>query len=207
MTDYELITFTVRVGTSAPALQRLEASLPFAVEGVIVLGCWVSDIGPQNRIALLRGFDNEMTKAVERDRCLLTFDAFGIGEYLLDQTIDDYRLFPFLTLLAPGAHGPFYELREYNLVPSGLAPTLEGWKQAIERRASSQYSSVYAAFYATSGRTPRYLHLWPYASLEQRSEVRGRAVKDGAWLPRNSAPQLMQMNSAIYLPAHFSPLR
>jgi hypothetical protein len=206
MTYYELITFTVRVGTPALALQRLETRLSFAAEGVTVLGCWVSEIGPQNRIALLRGFDDEMARAVERDRCLLTFDAFGIGEYLLDQTIDDYRLFPFLKPLAPGAHGPFYELREYNLVPSGLRPTLKGWEQAIGRRASSQYSAVYAAFYATSGRVPRYLHLWPYASLEQRLEVRGRAVKDGAWPPKNSAPQLLQMNSAVYLPAHFSPL-
>ncbi|MCY1363036.1 hypothetical protein D9M69_497790 [compost metagenome] len=74
-------------------------------------------------------------------------------------------------------------------------------------RTREQYSQVYAAFYATSGQLPRYLHIWPYASLEQRLDVRTRAVADGVWLPENSGPQLQKMHSTVYLPAAFSPLR
>jgi len=50
------------------------------------------------------------------------------------------------------------------------------------------------------------LHIWPYASLEQRLDVRSRAVADGVWPPENSGPQLQKMNSTVYLPASFSPL-
>ncbi|WP_028696473.1 NIPSNAP family protein [Pseudomonas cremoricolorata] len=205
--DYELIRFTLRVRTPAQALPRLQQALAEARQGVELIGCWLSEIGPQNTVALLRRFASPAIKAAERSRVLEAADAFGIGEWILEQHIDDYRLFPFLEPLAPGAHGPFYELREYDLVPSGLAPTLAGWRKAVGPRTAPGYSAVFAAFYATSGRVPRYLHIWPYATLEQRLEVRTRAVHDGVWPPENSAPQLQKMNSVVYLPAGFSPLQ
>jgi hypothetical protein len=204
---FELLTFTLRVRTVPQALPRLERSLREAGEGVHLMGCWVSEIGQQNRIAVLRGFDDGGARERERERYLLAADGFAIGEFLLDQQVDDYSAFAFVEPLPPGAHGPFYELREYNLVPSGLAPTLRGWCKSIERRTRTDYSRVYAAFYATSGQIPRYLHIWPYSSLEQRLEVRTRAVVDGAWPPEDSAPQLKQMHSTVYLPVPFSPLR
>jgi len=206
MTLYELITFTVRVRTPAEAMGRLQASLQIHQPGVVLAGCWVSEIGPQNQIAVLRGFPDAETRVQERARYLQAADAFGIADLLLEMQVADYSLFPFLEPLAPGAHGPFYELREYNLIPSGLAPTLAGWAKAVGPRTGPQYSAVYAAFYATSGQLPRYLHIWPYASLEQRLDVRTRAVADGVWPPENSGPQLQKMNSTVYLPASFSPL-
>ncbi|WEK28869.1 MAG: NIPSNAP family protein [Candidatus Pseudomonas phytovorans] len=203
---YELLRFTLRVRTPAQALPRLQEALQAAPDGVELIGCWVSEIGPQNTIAVLRRYANAEVRAAERERALLASDAFGIGEFVLEQHMDDYQLFPFLEPLAPGKHGPFYELREYDLTTSGLAPTLAGWRKAVGPRTGEMYSQVYAAFYATSGRVPRYLHIWPYASLEQRLDVRTRAVGDGVWPPENSAPQLQKMNSVVYLPAPFSPL-
>ncbi|WP_176517507.1 NIPSNAP family protein [Pseudomonas faucium] len=203
---YELLRFTLRVRTQAMALPRLQAALQEAGDGVELVGCWLSEIGPQNTIAVLRRFTDAQAQASERQRVLLASDAFGIGEFILEQHIDDYRLFPFLQPLTPGKHGPFFELREYDLVSSGLAPTLAGWRKAVGPRTGADYSQVYAAFYATSGRVPRYLHIWPYASLEQRLDVRTRAVRDGVWPPENSAAQLQKMVSVVYLPAPFSPL-
>ena len=207
MTLFELITFTVRVRTPGTALERLAETLCPGHDGVVLMGCWLSEIGPQNQIAVLRGFRDERARQVERERYLRHGDAFGIAEFLLEMNVADYSLFPFLQPLAPGAHGPFYELREYQLVPSGLAPTMAGWEKAAGPRTQAKYSQVYAAFYATSGQLPRYLHIWPYATLEQRLDVRARAVADGVWPPENSGPQLQKMNSTVYLPAAFSPLQ
>lgn len=204
---YDLIRFTVRVRTPATVLTRLEPVLNVPQSGIQLIGCWQSEIGQQNQIFVLRGFDDEATRQQERERVLLEADAFGIGEYLLGMQIDDYTLFPFLEPLEPGEHGPFYELREYDLVPSGLTPTVEGWRKAVGPRTGEDYSPVYAAFYATTGRLPRYLHIWPYATLEQRLDVRTRAVADGVWPPENSGPQLTTMMSTVCLPARFSPLR
>ncbi|WP_166364993.1 NIPSNAP family protein [Pseudomonas akapageensis] len=204
---YELITFTVRVRTPAQAMQRLQETLALPEVGGTLIGCWASEIGPLNEIAVLRGFTDENARLAERDRYLLGSDVFGIEEFMLDMKVENYTLFPFLEAPKPGAHGPFYELRVYNLIPSGLMPTLEGWKNAIGPRTAEGYSDVAAAFYATDGRTPRYLHIWPYASLEQRLDVRTRAVADGVWPPLNSGPQLREMHSTVYLPASFSPMQ
>ena len=204
---YELIRFTVKVRTPAAVLDRLQPVLTDPRSAARLMGCWLSDIGPQNQILVLRGFADETTRQQERERVLLEQDAFGIGEYLLNMQIDDYTLFPFLEPLSPGAHGPFYELREYDLVPSGLTPTVEGWRKAVGPRTAENYSNVYGAFYATSGQLPRYLHIWPYASLEQRLDVRSRTVADGVWPPENSGPQLTTMISTVGRPAAFSPLQ
>lgn len=204
---FELITFTVRVRTPAIALARIQESLAGAYAGATLMGCWFSDIGPLNQIALLRGYKDESSRLAERERCLLSRNVFAIDDVLTGMTVENYSLFPFLDPLPPGAHGPIYEFRVYDLVHSGLAPTLEGWRKAIGPRTGTDYSSVYAAFYATDGKTPRYLHIWPYRSLEQRMDVRTRAVAEGVWPPENSGPQIRDMHSTIYLPASFSPLR
>ena len=203
---YELITFTVRVRTVATAIDCLEQRLAVDDAAVKLIGCWASEIGPLNQIAVLRGFADEAARQAERERYLLCGDAFGIEAYLTDMRVENYTLFPFIQPLPAGPHGPFYELRVYDLVPSGLAPTLKGWEKAIGPRTGAHYSPVYAAFYATDGQLPRYLHIWPYDSLEQRLDVRTRAVRDGVWPPENSAPQLRDMHSTVYLPAAFSPL-
>ncbi|UVM02873.1 NIPSNAP family protein [Pseudomonas laurylsulfatiphila] len=204
---FELITFTVRVRTVADALARIENELAKPEVGGVLMGCWASEIGPLNQIAVLRGYADEHSRQAERERFLLGGGAFGVNEFITDLRIENYTLFPFLEPLSAGQHGPFYELRVYDLVSSGLQPTLDGWSNAIEARTAEQYSPVYAAFYATDGALPRYLHIWPWASLEQRLQVRTQAVADGVWPPENSGPQLRDMCSTIYLPAKFSPLQ
>ncbi|MGY2260045.1 NIPSNAP family protein [Pseudomonas sp. SDO55104_S430] len=204
---FELITFTVKVRTVAQALAKIETALADPEVGGTLMGCWASEIGQLNQIALLRGFADENARQAERERFLLDGRAFGINEFITDLRIENYSLFPFLKPLDPGNHGPCYEVRVYDLISAGLQPTLDGWAKAIEARTAEQYSPVYAAFYATDGALPRYLHIWPWSTLEQRLQVRTQAVADGVWPPENSGPQLRDMQSTIYLPAKFSPLQ
>lgn len=203
---FELIRFTVKVNTVPVVLEHLKSVVSETQSDVQLIGCWVSEIGQQNQIFVLRGFVNEAVRQAERERYLMYSDQFA-SSYVLDIHIDDYTLFPFLKPLPPGRYGDFYEFREYDLVPTGLEPTMMGWRKAIQPRTSDSYSPVYAAFYATSGRLPRYLHIWPYRSLEQRLDVRTRAVADGVWPPENSGPQIQTMMSTICRPATYSPLR
>jgi hypothetical protein len=191
----------------ADALVRIEDALKQPEVGGVLMGCWASEIGQLNQIAVLRGFADEQARQAERERFLLDGSGFGANAFITDVRIENYSLFPFLEPLAAGAHGPLYELRVYDLISSGLQPTLDGWRKAIEARTAEQYSKVYAAFYATDGNLPRYLHIWPWQSLEQRYQVRSQAVADGVWPPENSGPQLRDMHSTICLPAKFSPLQ
>ena len=59
---YEMITFTLRVRTPAEALKCLRETLAEARDGCVLMGCWASEIGPLNQVAVLRGFRDEMAR-------------------------------------------------------------------------------------------------------------------------------------------------
>ena len=61
--------------------------------------------------------------------------------------------------------------------------------------------------YALDGTVPRFLNIWPYKSVDERSRIRAEAVKDGIWPPKGGPAHLTTMESTIYVPAPFSPLR
>jgi len=206
MTHYELLRLELQPGSLSAAQASLQRAL-HAGRQVSLVGAWYSEIGPLNQLILLRGFADLAAREAERERCLMQVDPFGVSAWLQGLQVDDLQLFPFARLLQPGAHGPWYELREYRLLDHGLPATLAGWQRALGPRGTADYSANAGVFYATSGALPRILHLWPYASLEQRLEVRSRSVADGVWPPENSTPQLRQMQSTVCLPCAFSPLR
>jgi hypothetical protein len=120
--------------------------------------------------------------------------------------IDHFALFPFLPPIAPGKFGPVYEVRLYHLKPSsGLAPTIEAWRAAVGPR--SEVSPLTAAMYAPGGPGPRFMHIWPYTSLDERMRLRAEAVARKVWPPVGGPPHLATMTSTIFLPAPFSPLQ
>ena len=52
----------------------------------------------------------------------------------------------------------------------------------------------------------QWLHIWAYKSLDQRTEVRKKAVADGIWPPPGGKPAVKQENK-IVLAAPFSPIK
>ena len=207
MKYFELITFTVHVGTHGQAMERIQSALQADAIGGQLFGCWFSELGQLNQVAVLRGFESLESRQAERERLLLDGDPLGVEEFMTDMRIEDYCLFPFLDGITPGDFGPFYELRVYDVRPSGLKATLDGWADAVPPRTTDTYSPLAAAFYATNGRTPRIMHLWPYRTLEERLEIRTKTVNDGVWPPKGGPAQLLDMHSTVYLPADFSPLK
>jgi hypothetical protein len=51
------------------------------------------------------------------------------------------------------------------------------------------------------------MHIWPYASLDERQRLRTKAVADGVWPPPGGPDQLLAQQADIFLPAEFSPLQ
>lgn len=65
-----------------------------------------------------------------------------------------------------------------------------------------KYSPL-GGFWSTEvGPLNQVVHIWPYEDLNQRTEIRGKAISDGAWPPDN-AEFTLNMQSDIYLPAPF----
>ena len=203
--QYDVTTITVRPGTAPRAIAKLEAPLTAGHAGKNLLACWYSEIGALNQILIIRNSPNLAEAIAEREAVLKSGNPFGIGEFIAGMTMDTFTPFDFLKPMQPGTHGPFFEVRTYILKPEGLMPTIALWQKALPARAA--ISPLLTAMSSVSGPVTRFMHIWPYASLDDRQRLRGKSVADGVWPPPGGPDQLAVMQTDIYLPAVFSPMR
>ena len=203
MTLYDVVTLTVKIGTNAQVFENIKANSE--QPGAKLLGCWYSDIGALGKVMVLRGFESETALIVERRRLLLEGNPFNCGEFITDVKVESYSLFPFLPPIEPAEHGGIYEMRVYGTKLASLQHTIDAWENAVPER--TRRSPLVGAMYALDGTVPRFLNIWPYKSVDERSRIRAEAVKDGVWPPKGGPAHLTTMESTICVPAPFSPLR
>jgi hypothetical protein len=202
---YDVAIITVQPGTHSKALARIEQSLPPAQPGGEFLACWYSEIGALNQILVLRGYDDPAKLLADRQAILMATDPFGVGDVLVGMSMDSWLPFPFLPPIRSAEIGPVFEVRSYVFKPDGLARTIELWRAALPARA--KLSPVLTAMHSVSGTVPRFMHIWPYPSLDERARLRAKAVGEGVWPPPGGPVLLVSQQTDIYLPAPFSPIR
>jgi hypothetical protein len=61
--------------------------------------------------------------------------------------------------------------------------------------------------HSITGTVTRFMHIWPYPGLEERARLRAKAIADKVWPPPGGPDHFTAMQSDIYLPADFSPMR
>ncbi len=169
-----------------------------------LFGCWRTEIGTLGRLIILRGFEAPEAMTIERRRALLSVNPFNAGTVITALTMDSYAPFPFLPPIRTGDRGGVYEFRTYHLKPGGLTPTLAGWEAAIEP-AREYTEHLVLNMYALDG-APRITHVWGFASLAERADLRSRAYGAGVWPPTGGPEQIAEATSTIALPQGFSPL-
>ena len=202
---YDVTTLVLRPGTTPKALPRLEQWLRETRLRGKLLACWFSELGALNQILLIREYDNEPEISVDRELIVRGANPYGVADMMSAVSSDTYAPFPFMPPMPTGAMGPFFEVRTYALQTAGLAKTIELWQAAVPNRA--KLSSLLAAMYSLSGALPRFVHIWPYTSLDQRQSLRGEAVRTGVWPPPGGPDQLLAQQADIFLAAAFSPIR
>jgi hypothetical protein len=199
---YDVTILKVRPGTHPQALAALSRSLAADPD---LLACWYSDIGAVNQILIIRNIANVTATIDRRAATLASSDPFGVGEFIVGMAMDIYASLDFVAPMQPGAYGPVYEVRTYELKPGGVAPTVEAWRKAAPGRL--KISPVLAAMTSVTGAVTRFLHVWPYGSFDERARLRDKAVTDGVWPPPGGPSLLVSQQVDIYLPASFSPLK
>ncbi|MCJ2019940.1 NIPSNAP family protein [Methylobacterium sp. E-065] len=169
-----------------------------------LFGCWRTELGTLGRLIVLRGFEAPEDMTAERRRALLSASPFNAGNVVTALEMDSYAPFPFLPPIRTGDRGGVYEFRSYRLKPGGLPPTLAGWETAIApARAYTEH--LVANMYALDG-APRITHIWGFASLKERAELRAHAYGAGVWPPKGGPEQIAEATSTIALPQGPSPL-
>jgi len=202
---YDVTTITVRPNTHNKALPLLEQWLKDSPKKGEFLACLTTEIGDLNKIMLLHHYAGEADIAADRDSVAHSANPFGCAEFITGMSTDTFVQFPFLGAIRPGQYGPIFEVRTYQLKPNGLAPTIAAWEKSAPGR--QKLSPILAAMYSVTGAVTRFLHIWPYPSLEVRANTRKTALETGVWPPPGGPDHLLTMRTDIFLPAAFSPIR
>ena len=201
---YSVCSIEVPPGKVNDALASLGEAVKAGHIGGDLRACWYSEIGRLNRILAISAHPSGEALAAAQQAALTSDNAYGVASIATHITLDAYAAFPDFHVLTPGNVGPVFEVRQYQLRKAGLAPTLELWRKVIPAR--SKLSPLATAMYAINGLVPRFMHIWPYRTLDDRMRIREDAVKQGVWPPPGGIAHIEAMQSEIFLPAAFSPV-
>ncbi len=202
---YDVTTITVQPNTHGKALPPIEQWLKANPRKGEFLGCFASEIGDLNKIMLLHHYASGADMITDRESVAKSANPFGCVELIAGMSADTFVMFPFIPALKPGQYGPIFEIRSYRFKPDGLGPTIAAWEKAVPARA--KLSPLLAAMYSVTGEVTRFMHIWPYPSLEVRAATRKTAIDTGVWPPAGGPVHLATMRNDIFLPASFSPIR
>ena len=128
-----------------------------------------------------------------------------ISDFLVDQLSEIFVPFPFTPEFKTGNVGPVFEWRSYIIKPHSVGGIQERWAAAMEER--EKISPLLMAMTTELGPLNKFVHIWPYESLEHRRQVREEAENKGIWPPKGGGDELVAQENKIVLAADFSPLQ
>ena len=114
---------------------------------------------------------------------------------------------PLMDIQKPAKAPNLYELRTYRLKPGAIGQWVTNFKAALPVR--EKYSKIVGLWSGEAGQPNEVLHLWSYASFEERMKVRDQVSADKEWQATvaKNRPLLDAQESQLLMPAAHSPLR
>lgn len=103
----------------------------------------------------------------------------------------------------------YYEIRTYRIKTGAIPAYLKLVEDEGIALQKKYLGTLIGYFHSEIGPLNQIVHIWAYASLDEREERRQRLAQDAAWIafaPKIQA-LLEEMESKIMKPAAFSPLK
>jgi hypothetical protein len=201
---YEIRTYRLKVGSLAEVEKRYGEAYEYRRKYSELWGFFHTEIGPLNEIIHIWSYPDLGERA--RVRAASMKDPNWppkIQEFITGMTAEIVVPFPFSPELRPGTWGPIYEYRSYTVKAGSIPNIIERWEPKVPDRVKlSPLALVGSVEFGTAN---KYVHIWPYQSLEQRSATRAKAVQTGVWPPPGGAEVLLTQENKIMLPSAFSP--
>ena len=207
---YEMRTYDLKPRSLPEVLKRFGEGYETTRKKFSPLAAfWYTEIGPLNQIIHVWPYKD----VAERGRIRAEAVAAGgwppkIAEFILSMKSDIMVPWDNSPLLEPGDVGPYFEMRTYTLGPGDQPKVQKAWAGALPAR--QKLSPLIATWFSELGGLNKFVHIWPYKSLEQRTTVRAQALASGAW-PPSAAPDAayttVAQENKILLAAPFSPLK
>jgi len=203
---YEIRTYRVRVGSLPEVEKRFGEAYEHRKKISPLAAFWHTEIGPLNEIIHVWPYEN----ISERNRLRAEAVKTGswppkIAEFIETMQSEIVVPFAFLPDLKPGKMGPYFEMRYYALRAGTLPDLIKRWESKIEERV--KMSPIALAGHVEHGEANRFIHIWAYKSLDERTAIRNKAREMGVWPPPGGSDTLLTMANKIMLPSAFSPVQ
>jgi NIPSNAP len=212
---YEVRTYDIKPQTLPEVEARFAEGYEVRKKFSPLAAFWHTEIGPLNQIIHVWPYKD----LEERTRIRATAAKESGGkwppkttEFLVNQRTDIFNQFDFSPELKPGNQGPFFEMRIYTYVPGQLPNLTKAWAHALPYRL--KFGPVTALWYSELGGLNKFIHIWPYKTLDERWAMRNKIRETGDWPPSAAAKkaglpvyQLAMQENKIVMPSAFSPLQ
>ena len=203
---YEIRTYRVKPGSVPEVEKRFGEAYETRKKYSQLAGFFHTEVGPLNEIIHIWPYQDVADRT--RVRAEAAKDATAnwppkIQEFITAMQSEIVVPFPFVQDVTPGAAGPVYEYRYYNVRAGTMPDIIKRWGGAIAER--TKLSPLWLAGAVEFGTANRYVHVWAYQSLEHRAQVRATAREKGVWPPPGGGDAIIQQDNKILLPSKFSP--
>ena len=204
---YEIRTYTLKVSSVPEVEKRFGEAYEYRKKYSELLGFFHTEVGQLNQIIHIWPYEDHAHR--DRVRKELAGEKNWppkIQEFIVAAESEILIPFPFVDVIEPGNHGPIYELRYYNFRPGEQANIMKSWEGALPERLKR--SPVALAGFVEFGEANRFIHIWPYKSMNDRLDTRTQAVKDGIWPPPGGgSDRYFAQANKLLIPSSFSPLQ
>lgn len=203
---YEVRTYRLKPHSQNEAIKRFGEAYEHRKQYSELSAFFYTDIGPLNQIIHIWPYESLAHRTEVRAKSAENPNwPPKLNEFQHEMLSEIFVPFPFTPEFKPGKWGPVFEWRSYILRPGTMGGTIERWRDAIGRR--SELSPVLMAMHTELGPLNKFVHIWPYESLEHRREVRAKAAADKIWPPPGGGDSLVTQDNKIVLAAPFSPIQ
>ncbi|MFQ5896027.1 MAG: NIPSNAP family protein [Nitrospinota bacterium] len=202
---YEMRTYTLRPRTIPEFLARFAEALPHREKYSKPTAYWYSEVGPLNQVIHVWEYEDGVARARIREAASRDPNwPPKTAEFILAQESKILLAPPFRAEPRKGELGGIYEIRTYTYQPGTIPRVIERWSGCIASR--EKLSPLAACWYTEVGPLNQWIHVWPYADLNERARIRQEAMKLPDWPPK-TREWVVNQESRVVIPAPFSPMR
>jgi len=166
---------------------------------------WYTDIGPLNEVVHVWLYED----AAERSRIRAEAVKGGkwppaTGEFIRSMKAEIFEIMPCSPAFDPFDRGRIFEMSTQVLKPFTLSRMSKHWSDHYSERGTPR--QLIGVFASDVGALNRWMHIWAYKNLEERTAVRSDpiAVPDRPW---HESDIILEEETKILLPAPFSSMR
>ncbi|HLF77123.1 MAG TPA: NIPSNAP family protein [Dehalococcoidia bacterium] len=202
---YEIRTYTIQAGTTADFEKLWGEAYPIRQKYSPIVGFFHTEFGPLNEVIHIWPYESLEQRARLRAEAEKEQGwPPASGKFIVNQRVEIVQPFPFAPEWKPGKDGPIYELRQYTFRAGTLPNIMKSWQDSLQERM--KYSSpVLLGSVEFGPHANSFIHIWPYQSMEHRTEVRAKAAASGHWPPAGGRDYYLFQSNKLMLPASYSP--